>query len=173
MCAVSCAAGAAEPGDAGAGESGILVSTWRRVTDGEAWHGPGHWRVLASPFTQHYRFSSEHRHVWALGVERQYDDHWLVGGAAFRNSFGQPSAYLYLGHRTEALFGQPSLFFQWSAGGMYGYVGEFQSKVPLNVNGFSPAALLTLGWKLDAQTSLAVHALGDAGLMFQLSYDLR
>lgn len=170
---MSCVAGAAEPDAARSGEDGILNSAWERVTNGDSWNGPGHWRLLVSPFVQHYRFSSEHRRVWALGAERQYDDRWLAGAAYFSNSFGQSSAYVYLGHRTEGLFGQPSVFFQWSAGGMYGYVGEFQSKVPLNVNGFSPAALVTLGWKYDTRTSFAVHALGDAGLMFQLSYDLR
>jgi hypothetical protein len=30
---------------------------------------------------------------------------------------------------------------------MYGYRGEFQNKVPLNYKGFSPGALVTLGWQ--------------------------
>jgi hypothetical protein len=170
---MSCAAGAAEADAGSSGDGGILTSAWQRVTDSDAWYGPGRWRVLGSPYTQHYRYSAEHRHVWALGMEHQNDDMWLAGASYFTNSFGQPSAYAYIGHRTDGILGQPSVFFQWSAGIMYGYVGKYQSKVPLNVKGFAPGALLTLGWKYDRNTSFAVHALGDAGLMFQLSYDLR
>lgn len=148
------------------------MSTWERVSSVQAWRGPGHWRLLASPYAVHWRPSDEHQSVYALGVERQYDDRWLLGGAAFSNSFGQPSAYAYVGHRSVNLFGEPALFFQWSVGIMYGYVGQYQSKVPLNVGGFSPGALVGLGWKLDRQWSLAAHLLGDAGVLFQIAYDL-
>ena len=32
---------------------------------------------------------------------------------------------------------------------MYGYRGEYEDKVPLNSNGFSPGLLLSLGWAFD------------------------
>lgn len=143
------------------------------MADSTAWGGPGYWRALVSPATQHYRYNPEHRPVWAIGVERQCADEWLAGGSYFSNSFGQPSAYLYIGQRTQGLLTQPKLFFQWSAGLLYGYRGKYENKVPLNVNGFAPGALVTLGWQFDKQTSVAVHALGDAGLMLQLAYDIR
>ncbi len=144
-----------------------------RITDTDAWNNsPGHWRVLASPYTYHWRYSAEHRHVYALGAERQYDDLWLAGASYFSNSFGQPSAYVYIGHRNEGLMESP-LFFQWSVGVIYGYVGRFKNKVPLNYGGFAPGALVSLGWQFNAQTSVAVHALGDAGVMLQLAYDFR
>ena len=76
----------------------------------------GHWRLVVSPYTHHFRYSPEHRPVWALGVERQLDQKWLLGATYFSNSFGQPSGYLYLGHRYEALLGVQPLFAQWSAG---------------------------------------------------------
>jgi hypothetical protein len=135
--------------------------------------GPGHWRALVSPYTVHFRPSDEHRSVWAIGVERQADTGWLYGGSYFRNSFGQPSGYLYVGQRYEQLFDRPPLYFQWSAGLLYGYRGEFKNKVPLNYNGFSPGALVSLGWELDRQSALQVNLLGDAGLMFQYSYAFR
>lgn len=163
----------ADPPTAGAGIDAVpRQTTWQRVTDADAWAGPGHWRVLYSPYTQHYRYSPEHRHVWALGIERQCDDAWFSGASYFSNSFGQPSAYVYIGHRNDGLLGSPQLFFQWSAGMIYGYRGKYQHKVPLNVDGFSPGALLTLGWQFNRQTSVALHALGDAGIMLQLAYDL-
>ncbi len=139
----------------------------------EGWAGPGHWRVAASPFTQHYRYSPEHRHVWAVAVERQRQDDWLLGASRFSNSFGQPSAYFYVGRRWPALWQRPELFGQVSAGLLYGYRGKFEDKVPLNSNGFSPGALATLGWQFNRQSSAAVHLLGDAGIMFQFSWDLR
>jgi len=126
-----------------------------------------------SPFSYHFRYSDEHRYVYALGVERQRSDNWLAGASYFRNSFGQPSAYLYAGKRFTQLADVPQLFAQASAGLLYGYRGKYQNKVPLNHNGFSPGALVGLGWQFDKDSSATVHLLGDAGLMMQLSLDLR
>ena len=132
---------------------------------------PGHWRALVSPFSLHFRYSPEHKYVWALGAEHQRDDNWLAGASYFSNSFGQPSAYLYVGKRYPQIFGQPQLFAQWSAGLLYGYRGQYKNKVPLNYRGFSPGALVSLGWQFSQQTSATVHMLGDAGMMVQLAYE--
>lgn len=144
-----------------------------QVGDTQAWKERAHWRAVASPYTLHFRTSDEHRRVWALAVERQRDDGWMAGFSRFSNSFGQPSAYLYLGHRFERLGDVPQLYGQVSAGLMYGYRGKFEDKVPLNHNGFSPGALVSLGWQFDRQRSVAAHLLGDAGVMLQLSWDFR
>jgi len=141
------------------GESGDLI-------------GPGHWRLLAAPVSAHFRYSEEHRNAWAIGVERQRPDDWLAGASFFSNSFGQPSGYVYIGKRFPGLFDQAPLFAQVSAGLMYGYVGKYASKVPLNYSGFSPGALASLGWQFTAQFAVTAHLLGDAGVMLQLSYDL-
>ena len=133
----------------------------------------GYWRLVGSPFSQHFRYSDEHRPVWALGAEYQRGDDWLAGGSYFSNSFGQPSAYVYVGKRFPALFGQQQLFGQLSGGLMYGYRGAFQNKVPLNYNGFSPGALVSLGWQFDKRFAMTAHMLGDAAIMLQLSFDLR
>ena len=150
-----------------------VSAAWDSATDQKAWADDGHWRLGISPYSHHFRYSDEHRYVWALGLERQRSDGWLAGASYFRNSFGQPSAYLYLGKRWQGLWGQPSLFAQMSAGLLYGYKGKYQHKVPLNVNGFSPGALIGLGWQYSRDVSFTAHLLGDAGMMFQLSYDLR
>ncbi len=142
-----------------------------QADDGAGSLGPGHWRLLVSPFSLHFRHNPQHAYVWALGMERQRSDDWLAGASYFSNSFGQPSAYLYVGKRYPGLFGQPQLFGQWSAGMLYGYRGEFQNKVPLNYNGFSPGALVSLGWQFNKQHSATLHLLGDAGAMVQLAYD--
>ncbi len=135
--------------------------------------GPGYWRLAVSPISAHLHYSAEHRYVWALGVERQRDDNWLAGASYFSNSFGQPSAYLYVGRRFPSLFDQPQLFAQVSGGLLYGYVGAYQHKVPFNHNGYSPGALVSLGWQFNKNASATVHLLGDAGAMVQLAWDLR
>jgi opacity protein-like surface antigen len=134
---------------------------------------PNHWRLVVSPYTHHFRYSPEHRPVWALGIERQHGNGWLGGFTYFRNSFGQPSGYLYLGHRYERLLGVAPLFAQWSAGVLYGYKGKYQTKVPLNFNGYSPGVLLTAGWKFTSTQSVALHLLGDAAVMLQLAHEFR
>ena len=155
------AAACALPGAATAADGPGLLST------------TGHWRVAGSPFSQHFRPSEEHRPVWAIGAERQRDDDWLAGGSYFSNSFGQPSAYLYIGKRFPALFGQQKLFGQVSGGLLYGYRGAYEDKVPFNNNGFSPGALFSLGWQFDKRFAMTAHMLGDAAVMLQLSFDLR
>ncbi len=133
----------------------------------------GYWRAAVSPYAPHLRPSDEHSDVWALALERQRHDHWLAGGSFFSNSFGQPSAYLYVGRRFPALLGQAQLFGQISGGLLYGYRGQYQDKVPLNHNGFSPGGLVSIGWQFNRQASLTVHAVGDAAVMFQFGWDFR
>jgi hypothetical protein len=135
--------------------------------------GAGHWRLVVSPYTLHFRPSPEHKHVWAVGGEFQRDDHYLFGASYFSNSFGQDSGYLYVGRRYPGLLDRPPLFFQWSAGLMYGYKGSYEDKVPFNAKGYSPGALVSLGWQFDRQTSAQLNLLGDAGVMLQLSHDFR
>jgi len=136
--------------------------------------GEGYWRLVGSPYSHHWRYSDEHRRVWAIGAERQRSDNWLAGASYFRNSFGQPSAYLYAGKRYPGVWERhPQLFLQWSAGMLYGYRGKFEDKVPLNNNGFSPGALASAGWAFGNGAAVTAHFLGDAGVMFQLSFDLR
>lgn len=143
------------------------------ANDGDGgFFGDGHWRVAVSPYALHFAPSAEHKHVFAVALERQRDDDWYWGASYFRNSFGQDSGYVYFGERTPGLFGQPRLFAQWSAGLMYGYRGHYQEKVPFNSNGFSPGALLSLGWSFDKRQSAQINLLGTAGLMFQWSYAL-
>jgi hypothetical protein len=144
-----------------------------RADDAAGLLGPGHWRLTVSPLSYHFHYSADHRYVWAIGAERQRDDDWLAGAAFFSNSFGQPSGYLYVGKRWPGLLGEPQLFGQASGGLLYGYRGRFKNKVPFNVNGYSPGALVSLGWQFNAKTSACLHLLGDAGLMVQLGYEWR
>ena len=171
----------AGPRDASPPSPGLISSTWSRSSAAAAstvetlstgWQ-QGHWRSAISPYAPHLRYSPEHSDVWAVALERQRPDHWMAGGSFFSNSFGQPSAYLYLGKRFPALWGHPQLFGQLSGGLLYGYRGQYQNKVPFNHNGFSPGALASVGWQFNQQASLTVHAVGDAAVMFQFAWDWR
>ena len=135
--------------------------------------GDGYWRLAVSPFSVHFHYDAAHRNVWAIGVERQRNDDWLAGASYFSNSFGQASGYLYVGKRFPALFGQAPWFAQVSGGLLYGYVGEYQNKVPFNSNGFSPGILISTGWQFNKEFSATVHLLGNAGAMLQLGWDFR
>ena len=56
--------------------------------------GDQHW-LAASPYTLHFSKSDEHRTVFGVGLERQRESGQITGLGLFRNSFGQPTAYLY------------------------------------------------------------------------------
>ncbi len=163
--------------------AGVLASTagpahaqfgelLEEVLDIEA---PGHWRLAASPGMVHFNRSppEPYKHVWGVAIERQRDDRWLYGGSYFSNSFGQDSGYLYLGRQYPDLFDKPQLFFQWSAGLLYGYKGAYADRVPVNYKALSPGLVVSLGWHFDPQWAAMINVVGDAGLMLQLSYDFR
>ncbi len=134
---------------------------------------PGYARLVASPYTIHFSPSDEHEWVWGVGLEWQRPDQWMFGAVYFRNSFGQPSGYLYAGQRYYDFFGRRQLFLQWTAGLLYGYVDEYQDKVPFNQDGFSPGVVLSAGWQFDRRWNAQLNLLGNAGVMLQLSYDFR
>jgi hypothetical protein len=134
---------------------------------------PGHWRIVASPYVLHWNPSPEHEYVWAVAVERQREDRWLYGASYFNNSFGQDSGYWYVGKRYPGLFDRLQMYFQWTAGLVYGYTGAYKHKVPLNYKGFAPGAVASIGWQFDPQFAAQINAVGTAGLMLQFSYDFR
>jgi hypothetical protein len=135
---------------------------------------PGHWRLAVSPFTQHFRHKPEYEYVWAVGLERQREDKWMYGVTYLDNSFGQPCGYVYAGQQYGNLFDVGELFFQWTAGLLYGYKGEYQHRVPLNYGGFAPIAIVSLGWRFDPNLSAQLNKAGITGpVMLQLSYEWR
>ncbi len=132
----------------------------------------GHWRLLVSPYSYHYSRSEEHRPVWMVGGEFQRSDAYVLGAVYFSNSFGQDSGYAYVGQRLRHFSAYDPLFAQWTAGIMYGYKGEYADKVPFNHGGFSPGAVLTLGWQFTPRYAAQVNVLGNSALMFQVAVDL-
>ena len=119
-----------------------------------------------SPYTHHWHSSPEHRHVVLVALDEQLPGGRLCGISLFSNSFGQPTTYVYAGQQFNQLFGQPNLFLKVTAGVLYGYVGQYQHKVPYNYHGFSPGIIPSLGYKFTEHDSVQVKLLGTAGLMF-------
>ncbi len=122
--------------------------------------------ITLSPYTYHYSHNPLHRPVFAASLEIYASSTRFCGFSLFRNSFGQPSGYVYIGKRFDNLLGQPRLFGKVTAGVLYGYVEPYEDKVPLNWNGFSPGIVPVLGYKIDEHQSLQVNILGAAALMF-------
>lgn len=119
-----------------------------------------------SPFTHHWSQNPDHRKVVLFAIDQQLPGDRLCGVSFFSNSFGQPSIYLYAGQQYNNLLGMTHLFAKVTAGVMYGYVSPYEDKVPLNHNGFNPAVIPALGYKLSQHDSVQVKFLGTAALMF-------
>lgn len=130
--------------------------------------------LIFSPYTLHFSPSSEHQHVWLVGIERERENGLVAGAAFFTNSFGQPSLYYYpWGAVYRGLGGNPQLYAKLTAGLLYGYTGKYENKVPFNYSGFSPGIVPALGWDLGDGFEVQANMLGFAGLMVQLSLPLK
>jgi hypothetical protein len=149
------------------------ISRWWSDDWTAGWDTGSGWRVLASPYTYHYTYNPAHTHVYVLGLERQRSDGLMFGASLFRNSFGQPSAYGYVGQRFDSLLGVDRMFGQLTGGILYGYKEPYANKVPLNYKGWSPGAVLSVGWQLTPTWSGQLNFLGNSALMFQFSADLK
>jgi|SRR6185369_7984522 len=129
--------------------------------------------LTISPYaTIHYSPSPEHRPVFLVGLSNIDDDGLLWGGAAFTNSFGQPCVYGFVGKKFLQPFGWERVYWNITAGIIYGYKPPYEDKVPLNHNGFSPGLIPTIGYQITNDVSAQLSALGTAGLMFNVTFRL-
>ena len=131
------------------------------------------WRLMVAPFTTiHFSYDPDHKDVFLIGAEHEHPNGVVWGGTVFDNSFGQPSAYAFVGQRLYRWSQWDALYAEWTVGILYGYTGQYKHKVPLNFNGFSPGAVAGVGWKFTRTLAGQVNILGTSGMMFQLSVDL-
>lgn len=125
------------------------------------------YEVFFSPHTHHWTDSEDHRPVVNVSLSQRLPNQRFRGLSLFTNSFGQPSAYAFVGKSWPGFIAAlPNVYASVSAGIIYGYVDEFQDKVPLNVGGFSPAIIPAIGVRLSPRAAVEVHILGTAALMF-------
>ena len=130
------------------------------------------WEFQVSPYTYHFDKEPEHVNVLLAGITKIREDGWLAGGAYFRNSFGQPCAYGFVGHKYVEPWGIRDVYWTWTAGVIYGYKEPYEDKVPLNANGFSPAFVPSVGYQITPRVALQLSLLGTSGLMFNLTFDV-
>ncbi|WP_444691211.1 hypothetical protein [Hydrogenophaga sp.] len=125
------------------------------------------YEAFFSPYTHHWSHDDEHKPVVALSVSRLLPNDRYCGISVFSNSFGQPSAYAFVGKSWPGIWpSYPNVYASVSAGIIYGYVGKYKNKVPLNVGGFSPAIVPAIGYRLSPRATVEVQVLGTAALMF-------
>jgi hypothetical protein len=97
--------------------------------------------------------------------EYHLSDRWLVGAAAFDNSFGQASQAVFGGWRYRPLPDLQPLYLKVVAGIVHGYHGQYRDKIPLNHSGFAPAIIPSVGYCISRVCSEVV-VIGGAGLLF-------
>lgn len=140
----------------------------------EDWARGSELRWQFSPITYHYSEDPEHKPVVMVGLERESADYSIDGAAFFTNSFGQPTIYWYpFGQTYKAVGGIERLSLKWTAGLLYGYRAPYESKVPMNYRGLSPAFIPAVEYAVGDDWLVQVNILGTAGLMFQLSKPFR
>ena len=125
------------------------------------------WDLTLSPYTFHWSGpSAEHKPVKLAALDRHLPGGRFCGLALFTNSFGQPSAYGYVGQQWNNIFDNPKLYTKVSAGLIYGYKGKHKDAIAFNQFGIAPAIIPSLGYAFTPKDSAEVFLLGTAGLTF-------
>jgi hypothetical protein len=124
------------------------------------------WDLTVSPYTHHWSHNPEHKNVVLVAIDSHLKGGRFCGLALFTNSFGQGSAYAYVGQQWDGLFGNPKVFTKVSAGLLYGYRGQYKDKIPFNNLGIAPAIIPSIGYQLTPIDSAQIYMLGTAGLTF-------
>ena len=103
-----------------------------------------YWLVQMSVYTRHFHPKPHHNNNQKLlGIERNRDDSYLWGVAAFSNSYNQDSVIAYAGKRFD--YGDTPFYSRLTFGFIHGYRGEFKNKVPFNRYGIGPVILPSFG----------------------------
>ncbi|MCB8889087.1 hypothetical protein [Vreelandella malpeensis] len=126
-----------------------------------------HGLVQTSLLTRHFSPDPEHTERQNLiSVELHNPERWLTGAAWFKNSFDQPTWYVYAGREfpLTTLESGVRLRAKLTAGALKGYKGEYRDKIPFNHLEIAPAALPSIGleWR-GVETDLIMF--GTAGMM--------
>ena len=129
------------------------------------------WELTLSPYAYHWNDNPEHRPVFLGALDRTVAGNRFCGLALFRNSFGQPSAYAYVGQRWDSIAGHDKLFTKVSVGFIYGYKGKYQDKIPLNGYGIAPAIVPSIGYDFAKNASVQAMLLGTAGILFAYGHN--
>ncbi len=127
------------------------------------------WLIQTSVWTDHFDTEQAHTNKQNLiGVEWWAANNWIMGAAAFKNSFGQPSQYVYVGKLWRPWDAVPLVHVKLTGGLLHGYKGEYKDKVPFNSdNGIAPLLLPSIGLSGKRFTTDLV-IFGTAGAMLTI-----
>ena len=121
--------------------------------------------LQTSLWTVHFNPNEDHTNNQRLiNVELDKASGWVFGLALFRNSFDQPSEYLYAGYQWTLPKTRQLAYFKLSGGLLHGYTGEHQDAIPFNSTGIAPAILPSFGVKYKRFQS-EILLFGTAGMM--------
>jgi hypothetical protein len=129
------------------------------------------WNIQTSLYTKHWDPEPDHTNKQKLiGPELVFENDYLVGLAIFRNSFDQPSQFLYIG-KTWRLFRSEYFYFKLVGGLLHGYKEPYEDKIPFNGLGVAPAILPSFGFRykhimLEAQIAGTAAITITGGLRF-------
>jgi hypothetical protein len=124
---------------------------------------PRQFHAQYSVFTHHFFPSPEHvNHNHMINLEYTFAEYpelgrWtrfgadraLIGGAVLKNSFGQPTQYLYVGQQWDI---NKNVYIKLTAGLLHGYKDPYQNKIPFNHYGIAPVLVPALGFSLGRAT---------------------
>jgi hypothetical protein len=152
------AAGGAEPPAEGAANAPVPDEPWR--TD----------RIYLQTSLVNIHFNYDPAHVKypkLIYGEYHLSDRWLVGAAAFDNSFGQASQAVFGGWRYRPFPELQPLYLKVLGGVVHGYHGQYRDKIPFNHSGVAPVVLPSVGYCVSRVCSELV-IVGGAGLLLTL-----
>lgn len=123
------------------------------------------WLLQTSIYTAHYNSDPAHNDNQKLiNLEYQRPDSVVMGAAAFDNSFGQPSQYVYFGKLWRPLESAPLMHVKLTGGLLHGYKDQYRDKIPFNGSGVAPAIIPMVGLS-GKHVSGEFVLLGSAGIM--------
>ncbi len=135
----------------------------------------GHFAVQFGVFTHHFFPSPVHvNRNRLINIEWQTPEHtqWkadraILGLGVFRNSFGQPSQYLYVGQKWDVY---EHFYIKLTAGLLHGYKDQYKNKIPFNQYGTAPVIVPSMGLRFRQATLEAVF-LSNRAVMIGLGYE--
>lgn len=126
-----------------------------------------HTLVQTSLLTRHFDPQPDHNnHQHLLGIELHNPDRWLAGAAWFKNSYEQPTWYVYAGREFPLwqFAENVNVRAKLTGGLLRGYKDEYRDKIPLNHLEVAPALLPSIGLQRERfESDLIVF--GTAGMM--------
>lgn len=121
-----------------------------------------------SVYTHHWHFDPAHvDHQELILGEWNVTENWLAGASYFKNSFGQPTEYVYGGYRFRPFDKIQPLYIKVSAGLVHGYKDPYKDKIPFNGSGIAPVIIPSVGYCFNRFCGEAV-IVGGASIILTL-----